>query len=272
MAVVALVLVLTAMGAHAQDYDWVSQQVQKDPTVVNRPQEFQNNLDQQIEALLQLYSSLAGSGFINTAALHKVGGIDVRASFVGTPVPDEFKEIIPGVTNPFDSTVSFVPFAFLHGNIGLPANFEVYGRFFTLPTGGDPGGNVTLLGGGLKYGLLRGNLAAPDLTIMAGYQTILVPEEFDFATVTTLSLKAYLSKKFVFLTLYGGGGIDRTSLKLKLDKIPLPPGLFKEKYDVDYAQGTIGVMLSPIPVLNLNADLNLGELTSFSLGASLSVR
>lgn len=263
MVVVMFVVLLTAAGARAQNYNWLSE----NPSAVT-----QANLDKQVEVLLQLYSSLAGSGFINTASLHKVGGIDVRATFVGTPVPDEFKDIIPTVPNPLDSSVNFVPFAFLHGNIGLPANFEVYGRFFTLPTGGDPGGNVTLLGGGLKYGLLRGNLAAPDITIMAGYQTVLVPDDFDFGTISTLSVKAYLSKKITFITLYGGGGFDRTTLKLKLDEIPLPPGLFKEKYDVNYPQGTVGFMLSPIPLLNINADLNLGELTSFTIGASLSVR
>lgn len=264
LVVIMLVLILTAAEAHAQNYNWLSETPRTAVT--------QSNLDEQVEVLLQLYSSLAGSGFINTASLHKVGGIDVRATFVGTPVPEEFKDIIPTVPNPLDSSVSFVPFAFLHGNIGLPANFEIYGRFFTLPTGGDPGGNVTLLGGGLKYGLLRGNLAAPDITIMAGYQTILVPDDFDFGTISTLSVKAYLSKKFTFITLYGGGGFDRTTLKLKLEKIPLPPDLFKEKYDVNYPQGTVGFMLSPLPLLNINADLNLGELTSFTIGASLSVR
>lgn len=263
MVAVMFVLLLTAQGARAQNYNWLSE----NPNAVT-----QANLDKQVEVLLQLYSSLAGSGFINTASLHKVGGVDVRATFVGTPVPDEFKDIIPTVPNPLDSTVNFVPFAFLHGNLGLPANLEAYARFFTLPTGGDPGGNVTLLGGGLKYGILHGNLGAPDITIMAGYQTVLVPDEFDFGTVSTLSVKAYISKKFAVLTLYGGGGYDRTTLKLKLEKIPLPPGLFKEKYDVSYPQGTVGFTLSLIPLLNINGDLNLGELTSFTIGASLSVR
>lgn len=263
MIAVMLVMILAATGAHAQNYNWLSE----NPNAVT-----QDNLDKQIEVLLQLFSSLSGSGFVNTAALHKVGGIDVRASFVGTPVPEDFRDIIPTVPNPLDSSVSFVPFAFLHGNFGLPANFEAYGRFFTLPTGGEPGGNVTLLGGGLKYGILRGNLAAPDLTVMAGYQTIIVPEAFDFGSISTLSIKAYISKKFAFFTLYGGGGYDRTTLSLKLEKIPLPPGLFKETYKLNYPQGTVGVTLSPLPLLNINADVNFGELTSFALGASLSVR
>ncbi len=264
MVVVTLVMILTAIGAHAQNYNWLSQ---LDPSTSIT----ENQIDEQVKALLKLFSSLSGSGFVNTAALHQVGGVDVRATFVGTPVPEEFKDIIPTVQDPLEGA-DFIPFAFLHGNIGLPANLEAYARFFTLNIKGDPGGNVTLLGGGLKYGLLRGNLSTPDLTIMAGYQTILIPEDFDFGTISTLSLKAYLSKKFTFITLYGGGGIDRTSLKLKLDKIGLPPDLLKEKYDVNYPQGTVGFTLSPLPLLNINADANFGEFTSFAIGASLSVR
>lgn len=262
MIVVTFVMILAATGAHAQNYNWLSE----NPNAVT-----QDNLDKQVEALLKLFSSLSGSGFINTAALHQVGGIDVRATFVGTPVPDEFKDIIPTVQDPLEGA-DFIPFAFLHGNIGLPANLEAYGRFFTLNIKGDPGGNVTLLGGGLKYGLLRGNLGVPDLTVMAGYQTILIPEDFDFGTISTLSAKAYISKKFAIITLYGGGGIERTNLSLKLEKIPLPPGFFKEKYDVNYPQGTVGFTLSPFPLLNINADANFGEFTSFAIGASLSVR
>ncbi|NUO79823.1 hypothetical protein HUU05_07080 [candidate division KSB1 bacterium] len=263
MLVVTFVMILTATGSHAQNYNWLSEQAPGSVT--------QGALDKQVEALLKLFSSLSGSGFVNTAALHQVGGVDVRATFVGAPVPEEFKDIIPTVQDPLEGA-DFVPFAFLHGNIGLPANFEAYARFMTLNIKGDPGGNVTLLGGGLKYGILRGNISMPDLTVIAGYQTILIPEDFDFGTVSTLSLKAYLSKKFVFITLYGGGGIDRTSLKLKLDKIPLPPSLFNEKYDVNYPQGTVGFTLSPLPLLNINADANFGAFTSFSVGASLSVR
>ena len=125
MVAVLFVLLLTAPGARAQNYNWLSE--------TPRAQVTQANLDKQVEVLLQLFSSLSGSGFVNTASLHKVGGVDVRATFVGTPVPDEFKDIIPTVPNPLDSSVNFVPFAFLHGNVGLPANFEVYGRFFTPP-------------------------------------------------------------------------------------------------------------------------------------------
>lgn len=242
----------------AQDYAW-----EIDPGTVN-----QSDLDKQVKSLLNLFSSLVGSGFVNTAALHSVGGVDVRLSGIFTPIPDEFKDIIPTVQDPLEG-VDFVPFAMFHGNIGLPANLEVYGRFFTLPIKGNPGGNVTLVGGGLKYGLLRGNLASPDITIMGGYQTILVPDEFNFGSVATLSLKAYISKDFALLTLYGGGGIDRTALSLNVPG--LPPDINKD-YDTVYPHGTIGLAFRLIPLLRINIDGNFGDYTSVGIGAGLSFR
>lgn len=228
----------------------------------------QSDLDKQVKSLLNLFSSLAGSGFINTAALHSVGGVDVRLSGIFTPIPDEFKDIIPTVQDPLEG-VDYVPFAMFHGNIGLPANLEVYGRFFTLPLKGDPGGNVTLLGGGLKYGLLRGNLASPDITIMGGYQTILVPDQYNFGSVSTLSLKAYISKDFALLTLYGGAGIDRTALSLNVPG--LPPDINKD-YDTVYPQGTVGLAFKLLPLLRVNIDANFGDYTAVGLGAGLSFR
>ncbi len=260
IAMIAMIVAMMASASFAQTFDWLEG---------NPDQIQQDGITEQVEALLKLFSALSGSGFINTAALHQIGGVDVRFSFMGAPVPEKFRDIIaPPVIDPLQG-VEFVPFAVLHGNLGLAPRLEAYGRFFTLPIQGEPGGNVTLVGGGLKFGVLRENLDTPALTLMGGYQTILVPEAFDFGRVSSWGVKAYISKAFPVVTLYGGGGLDRTALKLTF--AGLPPDI-KRDYSVTYPQATAGLTFTAIPFVKINLDANLGEFFSLSAGAALSIR
>lgn len=225
--------------------------------------------DDQIKSILKLFSSLVGSGFVNTASLHGIGGIDVGVRGVIAAIPDEFKDIVPNnvpnVRDPLSGTDT-VPFPFLHASIGLPANLEITAKFFTVSIADKPNSNVTLLGGALKYGLLKDGLTTPAITLLAGYQTILVPDEYAFGTISTLSFKGFISKDLSLFTLYGGGGIERTALTIDI------PGVIKRDYDLTYPNGTVGVRLSPLPLLKVNADLNLGEVNNITVGVALSIR
>ena len=258
--VVALMVIGLAGEARAQDYAWGVRNPDGSRLTASQ-------IDEQVESLLNLFSALAGAGFVNTADVHGTGRFDIRATGVFTPIPDEFKDIVPSVQDPLEGA-SYVPFAFLQGNVGLVSKVEAFGRFMTLPIKGDPGGNVTLLGGGLKYGLLSGNLAMPAISVLAGYQTIVVPEEFYFGTISTISLKAFISKGFAIVTLYGGGGLDRTSLTLD---IPGFPSEINKGYNVTYGSGTVGLAFSPIPFFKVNLDANFGTYRSYALAASLGL-
>jgi hypothetical protein len=261
VALIAAIMSLMAVPSFAQDNNWISDQ---DPNQIQ-----QDEIDKQIEALLELYNALAGAGFVNTAELHRIGGIDVRLSFLGSPVPEQFRDIIPTVKDPLEG-VEFTSFGVLHGNLGLLPRLEVYGRFFTLPVQGEPkGGNVTLIGGGLKFGILEDKPGSPALIIMGGYQGLLVPDEFDFGSVGTLSLKAYISKSLPVVTLYAGGGADRTDLSLT---VPGLPPQIDEGYKLISPQGTAGVTFKFIPFVKLNAEANFSTFWSFAAGAALSVR
>jgi hypothetical protein len=256
----AAVFACVAATAHAQDYSWDIQDDEGNFIT-------QDQLEDQVNTLLYTFSALAGAGFVNTASLHKVGGLDVRLSFVATPVPEEFADVVPTVKDPLEGA-DYLAFALLQANLGLPANFEAFARYFTWPTKGEPGGAVTLLGGGLKYGLLRGSLSAPDITLIASYQTLLVPDDFNFGSVKTFSGKAFISKAFTGFTLYGGGGFDRTELALTIE---LPPG-FKTDYNVNSPHGTAGFSFDLIPLLKINLEGNWGKRSSYALGAALSFR
>ena len=258
---IAAMMALMAVAAYAQDNNWISDQ---DPSALQ-----QDEIDKQIEALLELYNSLAGAGFVNTAELHQIGGIDVRLSFLGSPVPEQFRDIIPTVKDPLEG-VEFTSFGVLHGNLGVLPRLEVYGRFFTLPVQGEPkGGNVTLVGGGVKVGLLEDKPGSPALAIMGGYQSVLVPDNFDFGSVSTWSLKAFISKSLPVVTLYAGGGADRTDLILT---VPGLPPQIDESYRKLSPQGTAGVTFKFIPFVKINAEANYSTFWSFAAGAGLSVR
>lgn len=273
MALLFTVLVMASrVSAQVYKFDQSAQALQ-DGAIT------QNEFDDQVESVLQLFSSLAGAGFVNTAALHSLGGVDIGLRSIFVVIPDEFKDVIPAtpsrvnIRDPFENTDT-VPLPFLNASVGLPANFEVLGRLFYFPLGDDPtDGAVTFLGGALKYGLVNGSLTMPDITVLVGYQTFIVPDEYDFGTVRTFSFKGYVSKGLGFVTLYAGGGLDRTSLELKKENIPFPlPPDFKTDYDGTHAHGTVGLTIKPIPFLRVNADYNFGGFPNFTIGANLSVR
>jgi len=246
----------------------------KKADVENKTNRADDDFDEQIKSIVKLFSSLVGSGYVNTASLHNVAGFDIGIRGVITAIPDEFKDIVPsdvkrkyGVIDPLSDTET-VPFPFLHASLGLPANLEVMGKFFTISVADKPNSNVTLLGGALKYGLLRGNAGLPAITLLGGYQTVIVPDDYAFGNISTFSLKGYISKGFLIATLYGGGGIDRTHLKLD---IPGFPDLNKD-YEVTYPSFTVGASITPFPLLKINADYNHGELKNITVGAAISIR
>jgi hypothetical protein len=252
----------------AQDFSRPT--IQENYKVLVQQQNQKDDFDKQIESIVKLFGALVGSGFVNTASLHNVAGLDVGIRGVITAIPDEFKDIVPDndfptVRDPLSGTDT-VPFPFLHASLGLPANLELTGKFFTVEVADKPKGNVTLIGGAVKYGVLRGNAAVPAITVLGGYQALFVPDEYAFGNVSTLSLKGYISKAFVVATIYGGGGIERTHLKIDI------PGFITRNYDVTYPSGVVGLTITPFPLVKVNADYNFGELKTITVGIGVSIR
>jgi hypothetical protein len=268
ITILTLLAVLVMMtGLNGQDFSTTT--IKNNYQVLSANQRT-DDFDKQIESIVKLFSALVGSGFVNTASLHNVAGLDVGVRGVITAIPDEFKDIVPDqdfptVRDPLSGTDT-VPFPFLHASLGLPANLELTGKFFTVEVADNPKGNVTLIGGAVKYGVLRGNAAIPAITVLGGYQTLLVPDQYAFGNVSTFSLKGYISKGFVIATIYGGGGIDRTHLKIDI------PGFVTKDYDVTYPSGVVGLTITPFPLVKVNADYNFGELKALTVGVGVSIR
>ncbi|NIR48652.1 hypothetical protein GWO43_09450 [candidate division KSB1 bacterium] len=254
---VAISVLMAASSAHTQYF--------KFDTADN-----EQEIKQEVDAILKFFGSVVGGGLFHTADMHSVAGIDVGLRGVVANVPEEFKEL------PVFAQEDFLGLAFLHGSIGLPANFELMGRFFYFPLGAgadsditpprsDSRGGVTLIGGGIKYGLLQ-LPALPKVMVLGAYHAVFVPDEFDFGTVSTASLKAVASYSIPILTLYVGGGVDFTTLKLN-DEF-----LDGERFDENETQATIGVKANILPLVHVNGSYNFSEFDSFDLGIGISFR
>jgi hypothetical protein len=259
---VAFVFVLNIPTSHAQYFKFSDANGNPLPDA---------QIEEEVDAILKFFNSLVGGGMFHTADLHSVAGLDVGLRGVVANVPEKFKDL------PVFSEENLLGLAFLHGSIGLPANFELFGRFFYFPLGAnqdlnvdppraaDSRGGITLIGGGLRYGLLQ-RTGIPKVTLMGTYHAVLVPDEFDFGTVGTLSFKAVASHALPIFTLFVAGGIDFTRLKLN-DEF-----LDGESFTETTPHGTVGVKVSVLPLVHVNASYSISEFKSFSLGLGISIR
>jgi len=227
-----------------------------------------------VEAILKMFGTMVGSGQYQTAEMHSLLGFDVGMRGVLTTVPSEFEDL------PVFLGDGEVGLAFLHASLGLPGKLELFGRFFYLPLGAesdpanlapqnaaDSRGGVTLIGGGLKYGLVQ-MPGTPKIMLMGTYHQLLVPDEFDFGNVGTLSLNAVISHSLAVLSIYAGAGVDITNLTVN-DDSPLLPG---QSFTENGFKYTLGAKASVLPFVHISGAMNFGEFTSFDLGLGISIR
>ncbi len=241
-------------------------------------QDIDNGVPQlQVESIVKFFGSLVGSGLYHTADLHSVGGFDFGLRGVVTSIPDDI-EILPAFIDE-----SRVGLAFLHGSLGLPGNFEVLGRFFYFPLGSDidlnvspqrasdSRGGITLIGAGVKYGLLQ-LPGIPKITVLGAYHALITPNEFDFGTVSTFSFKGIVSHSLPLLTVYVGAGFDITSLKVNEDLPIAIPEIAGKRFTENDFQYTIGAKVQVLPFVFANGSANFGDFNSFDLGLGLGFR
>jgi opacity protein-like surface antigen len=237
----------------------------------------QQNLDEVIGPLLDLFGFYTGGGLYHTADIHGLGGFDVGVRVVTMMVKEDQKPNLPwplyysAPTNGVFSGMSLMPLPLLQASVGLPGSVEATGRFFTYPMGeGDKKGNITLIGLGLKYGLLQ-NMLLPRISVAAAYHYLTVPDEFDFGKVSSFSGALLASKDFAIIELYGGVGIDYNKLEVDL-LLPDPIGKVTKKYDRQNMRYNLGIKIKPFPLLFIHADYNFGDVQGFNAGLGVSLR
>ncbi len=225
----------------------------------------ENELGAAVEPVIKLFGSLAGAGLVNTADLHGIAGFEVGIRGNLSFVPDKYKN-----SGPLNG-VDVVGLPLLQASVGLPANIEITGRIFNMAVSDDTDGNVTVIGGLVKYGLFQAPLL-PKISIVVAYHALMTPDEYDFGTFSVFSLKGYVSHNFLFFTVYGGAGIDRASSKISLAQTANSSNSFEKTYSESSTNGTVGLTVSPFPFIKANADYSFGNFKSLSFGLSLSFR
>ncbi len=232
------------------------------------------NLDDAVAPLLDLFGFYTGGGLYHSAKTHGLGGFDVGVRVVTMMVSEDQQPDLPFPTNDaayggIFRDVKLMPLPVLQVNLGLVGNLEAMGRFFTYPVGeGEDEGNLTLIGLGVKYGLLQ-NMLLPRVAVVASYHYLNVPEAFDFGSANNISAALIVSKGFAIVDVYGGLGYDYTTLAIDLD-LGEPIGTVKKEYNGSNFRGNLGIKLKPIPFLYIHADYNFGGVQGFNAGLGIN--
>lgn len=231
----------------------------------------EQEVDKEAKPLLKAFGTVTGGGMFTTADLHSVGGFELGVHTVGAIIPEKDQLRV------FDG-INLIGVPLIHASVGLPANLELSARVFSYKTGETVEGNVTVIGGGLKYGLLQ-LPALPKVSLLAAYHALIPPDDFQFGTVSTYTLKALVSHNFLIFTLYGGAGIDVTNLEIDVPAADIPAGVqslypngFNKLYENSSFQGAIGLLIIPIPFFRFNAAFNFGAYSGFDIGLVFSFR
>jgi hypothetical protein len=267
----------------SQDVDLDLVDMVKPPASVTNPAQARSeaisNLDDAIMPLLDLFGFYTGGGLYHSAGTHGLGGFDVGVRVVTMIVSNDQKPDLPFPQSPtfkpaqggIFRDVTLMPLPLLQVSLGLPGDLEAIGRFFTYPIGeGQDEGNITLIGLGVKYGLLQ-NILLPRVAVVASYHYLNVPSSFDFGSANNISAALVVSKSFAIIDFYGGVGYDYTTLKVKL-QLPNPIGDVNKEYNKSNFRGNVGFKISPFPLLFIHADYNFGGVKGFNAGLGLSFR
>ncbi len=266
---------------------------------VSKAGDFENNLkmiltqnqfpaDQYVKGYVQPFATALGTG-LGGAMFHRgyaktLPRFDVGFSAVFMSLPDEAMSFtLQGVTrptafgddSPSDNTAIpglnvdkfFLPM--LHANIGLFGGFEGTVRF--AKKGFGDFGDVTLLGGGIKYelsDLIPIPMFPIDFGVQAAYHKFTVGSFLDAGTFT-MNVQVSGSIPLFPLDIYGGVGYDVTSLTVKTSELVPSSSLGDVTVDGENALRLNAGVSFTLLFFNLHADYNIGKYNSVAFGAMI---
>lgn len=146
---------------------------------------------------------------------------------------------------------------------GLPFGIDVGAMYSRVPDS-----NIQLFGAEVSKAILDGTAATPALGVRATYTKLTNVDDFDLQTV---GLDATISKGFVIVTPYIGGGavwIDGKAkgnlqrLSTALTGVPLK----EEKFWQERFFG--GVKITPLPLVSVTAEVEYSDRPTYSLKAA----
>ncbi len=156
----------------------------------------------------------------------------------------------------------------LHANVGLFANLELTGRFISYNI--DNFGEISLYGGGLKYGLSE-LIPIPmfpiDFSLQAAYHKFTLGEILDAGTFG-MNLQASYDIPVLPIDIYGGIGFDNSTMKIDTDALDDPNITKVGEVSIDGENAVkfnVGVSLTLL-FFNIHADYNIGKYNSLAGG------
>ena len=203
--------------------------------------------------------------------------IGISVAYVGIPEDDKKFLTVAGdevatifgsgssAIKGFDESVFLIPY--LHANVGLVASLEATARFTTVNI--DYLGDLTIYGAGLKYDL-SDMLPLPliDLSAQAMYHKFTLGDLMDAGTFS-MNLQASVSIPVLPIDVYGGLGLDNSTLEITTEKLDPDPGFGNIRIDGENSvRLNIGISYTMM-MINIHADYNIWEYKS--IGAGLMV-
>jgi hypothetical protein len=176
--------------------------------------------------------------------------VGVEATVVHIDANKQFWTDAVGKTPP-----SYLVFPKIHAQKGLPLGFDV-----GLTYAKAPGSNIGLVGGELKWAILKGTLVTPAVAIRGDYTKLVGVNDLD---LNVYGADISISKGFAFITPYAGIGEVWISSQEKSNLVNF------KKASLNETKGFLGVKLSFF-VISFVAEADFSKVPSYSGRLNLS--
>ncbi len=189
-------------------------------------------------------------------------------------------DVIFQIPNGFD--LPAVPLPMPQAAIGLPFGLEVLMRFIPTVSAGDAG-NFNYMGFGLRYNLdqfLRKLPAHIAIHFMTQKMNFKSKNDNDIFNATGTAFGIEVSKRFLFLTLYGGVQVEKASFMLNtitsslsiMGGTPIDFSIPGQSFTgEDKSRATFGLRLL-LAIVNLHADYSFAKTPVAAIGVGISFR
>jgi len=248
----------------------------------------EDNIEGYFQPFASAFNTAINSALYHTAGTHGVGGFDITIKAMAVFVPDDAKNFTAkingmnetwstifgpendngGSMNPGGLDLQMVPLAVPQASIGLGGYWEIMGRFFKFSPGDF--GDISLYGIGLKHNLKKyfKTPGAPDLSIQAAYQIF---KAADIVDTKSLAINAHISKSLLFITIYGGAGLESTTFNLDYTEVDSGSKVSVTVKEQNNPRLVGGISLK-LGLLNFNIEANFAKYKSLSGGVGITFR
>ncbi|RMF07136.1 MAG: hypothetical protein D6762_08160 [Candidatus Neomarinimicrobiota bacterium] len=188
-------------------------------------------------------------------------------------------DYVPTIKTPQGFNLPAFPMVMPQASIGLPMSIELSVRGFPKMPAGDLG-DLSFFGFGGKIGLNQfipiPNLVLPRVSVGYYYTNLDLGSIISVKnSISTLQI----SKSIPFLTVYGGVGLESSSMDVSYDYQYTDPATQETSTDnVSFTMDgkntfrtIVGVRLK-LAILSINADYNMGEFNTANIGVGLTLR